>query len=153
MTYYCDYLPHTTFLNLNDFQLTGYRTPHPSPKISMFCALSQNYQHLLKKSNTLFGPFRAFNKWQNGEQNSFQLVIVLLILIYTNAKSMVICKPRTLNDGMWRLSSIQKTHKSTASWQQPFCFLSVKLFQRNGFCRLDVLFLDVTSDAPNNCSF
>ena len=36
---------------------------------------------------------------------------LLLIFIYTNEKSIVIifCKPRTLNDGRWRLSLTQKT--------------------------------------------
>ena len=34
----------------------------------------------------------------------FKLRCLLLIFIYTNAKYMVICKPRTLNDGRWRLS-------------------------------------------------
>ena len=41
-----------------------------------------------------------------------KLECLLLICIYTNAKFIVICKPQTLNDGRWRLSSIQKTQKS-----------------------------------------
>ena len=44
-----------------------------------------------------------------------RLECLLLILFYTNAKLIVICKPRTLNDGRWKLSSIQKTQKSTTS--------------------------------------
>ena len=42
--------------------------------------------------------------------------LLLMTSIYTNAKVIVICKPRTLNDCRWRLSSIQKTQKK-------YCFL------------------------------
>ena len=42
----------------------------------------------------------------------FKLECLLLIFISTNTKFKVICKPRTLNDGRWRLISIQKTQKA-----------------------------------------
>ena len=45
-----------------------------------------------------------------------KLECLLLICTYTNAKFIVICKPRTLNDG-----------SEDSSWQQPFYFLSVNL--------------------------
>ena len=55
-----------------------------------------------------FAPFwsnRLITKWSA----KFRLECLLLIFIYTNAKFIVICKLRTLNDGRWRLRSIQKT--------------------------------------------
>ena len=42
--------------------------------------------------------FGTINKQQNGEQN-LSWNILLLICISINAKFIVICKPRTLNDG------------------------------------------------------
>ena len=59
--------------------------------------------------------FGAINKWQNGEQNLSWNVYYWYLYIYTNAKFIVICKPRTLNDGRWRISLIRKTQKTTAS--------------------------------------
>ena len=41
--------------------------------------------------------------------------VLVLIFICTSGKFIFICKPRTLNVCRWRLSSIQKTQKSTAS--------------------------------------
>ena len=52
--------------------------------------------------------FGAINKWQNGEQT---LGWNVNYFIYTDWKSFVISKPRSLNDVRWRLSSIQKTKK------------------------------------------
>ena len=67
-----------------------------------------------------FVPF-----WSNQEitkwWEKFRLECLLLIFIYTNGKSIAICKPRTLNNGSWRLSSIQKTQKK-------HCFLVAAIF-------------------------
>ena len=46
----------------------------------------------------LFAPFWN-NQWITKWWAKFKLECLLLICIYTNAKFIVICKPRTLNDG------------------------------------------------------
>ena len=51
-----------------------------------------------------------------------KLACLLLICIYTNAKFIVICKLLTLNDGRWRLSSIQKTQKALLLSSSHFAF-------------------------------
>ena len=53
----------------------------------------------------VFVPFwsnQLITKWWA----KFRLECLLLIFIYTNAKSIVICKPRTLKDSRWRFCSI-----------------------------------------------
>ena len=73
----------------------------------------------------LFEPFWN-NQWIRKWGAKFKLNCQLLICVHTNAKFIVICKSRTLNDG--GEDSVQyRNCKSTASQQQPFCFLSVKL--------------------------
>ena len=65
----------------------------------------------------------------------FRLECLILIFIYTNAKFIVICKPRTLNDCRWRLSSKQKRKKMLLSSSHFVCLFvcfSVKLLQLNG---------------------
>ena len=57
-----------------------------------------------------FVPFWS-NKINSKMGVTFMLECLPLIFIYTNGKFIVICKPRTLNEGRWRLSSIQKTKK------------------------------------------
>ena len=49
--------------------------------------------------------------------------------IYTNAKFIVICKPRTLNDGgaRWRLSSVQKSQKALLLSSSHFAFFIGKI--------------------------
>ena len=42
--------------------------------------------------------FGTINKWQNGEQN-LSWNVYYCFFTYTNAKFIVICKPRTWNDG------------------------------------------------------
>ena len=59
-----------------------------------------------------FSRFFWSNQWITKWWAKFRLECLLLIFIYTSAKFIVICRTRTLNDGRWRLSSIQK---STAS--------------------------------------
>ena len=49
-----------------------------------------------------------------------------LCYVFTLMPNLVICKPRTLNDG-GEDSVKYRNRKSTASYQQPFCFLSIKL--------------------------
>ena len=51
-----------------------------------------------------------------------KLGCLLLICIYTNAKFIVNCKHRTLNDGRWRLSSIQKTQNGLLLSSSHFAF-------------------------------
>ena len=58
--------------------------------------------------------FETINKYQNGEQNLSWNVYYKIICIYTNAKFIVICKPRTLNDGSETQFST-KIAKSTTS--------------------------------------
>ena len=61
----------------------------------------------------LFAPFWN-NQWITKWWAKFELERLLLICVYTNAKFIVICKPRTLKGGgEWRLST--EIAKSTAS--------------------------------------
>ena len=103
-----------------------------------------------------FAPFwsnRKITKWLS--KNLGWNVYYWYLFIYPNAKFIVICKPRTLNDGKWRLSSIQKTQKKALllscshfdfySWN--CCNLIASL------SHLEALLLDVTSYLLHNCSF
>ena len=72
--------------------------------------------------NSYSSHFGAINKSQNSEQNLSWNVYYWYLNIYTNAKFIVICKPRTLNDGRWRLSSIQKTLKALLFSSSHFAF-------------------------------
>ena len=87
------------------FSLPSFKTANLSCMVSLWCDSWCWF---------FFVPFwsnQKITKWWA----KFRLECLLLIFIYTNGKSIVICKPRTLNDGRWRLSSIKKTQKSTAS--------------------------------------
>ena len=62
-----------------------------------------------------FMPFWS-NRWIAKWWAKFRSECLLLICIKHYAECIVICKTgQTLNDGRWRLSSIQKMQKSTAS--------------------------------------
>ena len=72
-----------------------------------------------------FTPFwnNKITKWWE----KFRLECLLLIFIYTSAKFILICKPWTLNDGRWRISSIQKMQKKIRLLSSSHFFLSVKI--------------------------
>ena len=81
------------------------------------------YQFWKKKKNTnLSGMvslwcdswcwFLSTPSWNNQQITKWWAKLKLECLLLTYAKFIVICKPRTLNDGRWRLRSIQKTQKA-----------------------------------------
>ena len=59
------------------------------------------------------------NKWWA----KFELECLPLICVYTDAKFIVICKPRTLNDGGEDFSSVQKLQKALLLSSSYFAFL------------------------------
>ena len=61
-----------------------------------------------------FAPFWS-NQWITKWWEKFRVECLLLICVYTNGKFVVICRPRTLNDVRWRLSSIQKAQKKSVT--------------------------------------
>ena len=71
----------------------------------------------------LFAPFRS-NQQMTKLWAKFRLECLILIFIDTNAKFIVICNPRTLNDSTCRrkLSSIQKTQKALLLSSSHFVF-------------------------------
>ena len=70
--------------------------------------------------------FRTINKLKKWWAK-FKLKCLLLKCTYTNAKFIVICKLRTLNDGGEDSVKYRNHKKHCFFKQQPFCFLSVKL--------------------------
>ena len=93
---------------------TRNKIPRPGPTRNKIPRPDPTRKYSLKCSPTpdrfRSGPVRS------GETRGFGLPRRSLMLttdsIYTNAKFIVICKHRTLKDGRWRLSSIQKTQKA-----------------------------------------
>ena len=70
----------------------------------------------------LFAPFcsnQLITKWWA----KLRLKWLLLIFIDTNGNFIIICKPRTLNDGRWRLNSIQKTKNTMLVSSNHFVFI------------------------------
>ena len=91
----------TFFFNI--FSHQGKETKIPSAHISL------RFIHVFAHPIDFF----AFPILQNGEKN-LSWNFYYWCFVYTNAKLVVICKTQTLNDGRWRLSSIQKqTNKQT----------------------------------------
>ena len=99
-----------------------------------------------------FAPFWS-NQWITKWWAKLRLEC-LLLFIFTNAKFIVICKPRTLNDGRWRLIQYRKRKKALLLSSSHFYFIGI--FFNNlmaSLGRLKALLLDVTSYKLNNCSF
>ena len=101
----------------------------------------------------LFVPFWN-NQWITKWWAKFKLECLLLICVYTNSKFIVICKPRTLNDG--GLDSVQYRNR------KKHCFLAaaILLFISKNYynliaslSHLEAICLNVTSDVLNNCLF
>ena len=116
------FLPHISHLH-------SYR--HIAHPIDLFCLLSfakiENLSGVVSLWCDswcwfLFAPFcsnQLITKWGA----KFRLKWLLLIFIDTNGKSIIFCKPRTLNDGWWRLNSIQKTNNTMLVSSSHFVFI------------------------------
>ena len=129
---------------------------HFAHPIDFFCLTNFNNYELIMYGFSLvlflvLILFRAILGQSINNKLKFRLECLLLVFIYTSARFMVICKPRTLNDGRWRLSSVQKTQKALLL-QGHFVFENYYNLMASLSC-LEALLLDVTSYTLNNCSF
>ena len=82
------------------------------------------------------------------------LECLLLIYTYTNEKFMVICKPRTLNDGVE--DSVKYRNRKKHRFLAAAILLVIGNFFYNliaSLSYLEALCLNVTLNARNNCLF
>ena len=118
LTYFSDFLVKDTKIppahNSHTYTYCAY--PIDFFALYQFCKL-RIYLHDRFLFGVAPGVFRAILKQSinNKMVSKIKVEMSTTAIIYYNAKFIVICKPRTLNDGRWRLSSVKKTQKSTAS--------------------------------------
>ena len=111
---------------------------------------------------SFFAPYWS-NQWITKWWAKFSLEYLLLIFIYTNGKFAVICRPglwMTVGEDSVQFRKREKQNKTKQTKKHCFLVAAILFFIDKNYynlmaslSRLEALFLDVTSNVLNNCSF